>query len=300
MLYSGPAFSVTALGDGLVELKFDLAGESVNKLSKAALQDFDAATQAIAKDKSVQGVVVTSGKAVFIVGADITEFGAMFAAGEESIAKNVIEVNRMLSRFEDLPVPTVAAINGVCLGGGLELALACDYRVMSTAASVGFPEVKLGIFPGFGGSRAHAARDRHRQRGRVDLLRQRQEGRRGAEGRRGGRRRRARAAARCRDRDGEAGHRGPARLEGEARREARAGEAQQDRADDGVQLVARFRVGAGRPELSGADAGDQEHAGIGRARVATPRSRSRASISRRPRSRRRPTRWSAFSSPTRW
>ncbi len=152
MLYSGPAFSVTALGDGLVELKFDLAGESINKLSKAALQDFDAATQAIARDKGIQGVVVTSGKGVFIVGADITEFGAMFAAGEESIAKNVIEVNRMLSRFEDLPVPTVAAINGVCLGGGLELALACDYRVMSTAASVGFPEVKLGIFPGFGGS----------------------------------------------------------------------------------------------------------------------------------------------------
>ena len=152
MTYSGPAFSVSALGDGIVELKFDLAGESVNKLNKVALQDFDAATQAIAKDPAVKGVVVTSGKGVFIVGADITEFGAMFAAGEEAIAKNVVDVNRMFARFEDLPVPTIAAINGVCLGGGLELALACDYRVMSTAASVGFPEVKLGIFPGFGGS----------------------------------------------------------------------------------------------------------------------------------------------------
>jgi len=152
MLYSGPAFSVTALEDGIVELKFDLAGESVNKLSQAALRDFDAATQAIAKDGSVKGVVVTSGKGVFIVGADITEFGAMFAAGEEAIARGVLEVNRILCRFEDLPVPTVIAINGVCLGGGLELALAGDYRVMSTAASVGFPEVKLGIFPGFGGS----------------------------------------------------------------------------------------------------------------------------------------------------
>jgi len=152
MLYSGPAFSATALGDGLVELKFDLAGESVNKLSQAALKDLDAATQAIAKDASVKGVIVTSGKSVFIVGADVTEFGAMFAAGEESVAKGVLEVNRMLSRFEDLPVPTVVAINGICLGGGLELALACDYRAMSTAASVGFPEIKLGIFPGFGGS----------------------------------------------------------------------------------------------------------------------------------------------------
>ena len=152
MLYTGPAFSVAALGDGIVELKFDLAGESVNKLNQVALRDFAAATQAIAKDGNVRGVVVTSGKPVFIVGADVTEFGAMFAAGEEAIAKSVLEVNRMLCAFEDLPVPTVVAINGVCLGGGLELALACDYRVMSTAASVGFPEVKLGIFPGFGGS----------------------------------------------------------------------------------------------------------------------------------------------------
>ena len=152
MTYSGPAFSVSALGDGLVELKFDLAGESVNKLSATAIRDFDAATRAIAADPTVKGVVVTSGKAVFIVGADITEFGAMFAAGEEAVAKGVLEVNRVLCRFEDLAVPTVVAINGVCLGGGLELALAGDYRVMSTTASVGFPEVKLGIFPGFGGS----------------------------------------------------------------------------------------------------------------------------------------------------
>ncbi len=152
MLHSGPAFSVTTLGDGVVELKFDLAGESINKLSQAAILDFAVATQAIAADPGVRGVVVTSGKPVFIVGADITEFGAMFAAGEASIARGVREVNRILCRFEDLPVPTVIAINGICLGGGLELALAGDYRVMSTAATVGFPEVKLGIFPGFGGS----------------------------------------------------------------------------------------------------------------------------------------------------
>ena len=152
MLYSGPAFSATALDDGIVELKFDLAGDSVNKLNQAALKDLDAATQAIAKAPGVKGLILTSGKPVFIVGADVTEFTGMFAAGEEAVAKGVLEVNRMLSRFEDLPFPKVAAINGVCLGGGLELALACDYRVMSTAASAGFPEVKLGIFPGFGGS----------------------------------------------------------------------------------------------------------------------------------------------------
>jgi 3-hydroxyacyl-CoA dehydrogenase/enoyl-CoA hydratase/3-hydroxybutyryl-CoA epimerase/enoyl-CoA isomerase len=152
MLHSGPAFSAQALGDGIVELKFDLTGDSVNKLNQTALKDLDAATQAIAKAPGVKGVILTSGKPVFIVGADVTEFTGMFAAGEDAVAKGVLEVNRMLCRFEDLPVPTVAAINGICLGGGLELALACDYRVMSTAASAGFPEVKLGIFPGFGGS----------------------------------------------------------------------------------------------------------------------------------------------------
>jgi 3-hydroxyacyl-CoA dehydrogenase/enoyl-CoA hydratase/3-hydroxybutyryl-CoA epimerase/enoyl-CoA isomerase len=152
MIYSGSAISVTAVGDGIVELRIDLAGESINKLDQATLREFDAATQAIAKAGDVKGVIVTSGKGVFIVGADITEFGSMFAAGEEAVAAGVLEVNRMLSRFEDLPFPTVAAINGICLGGGTELVLACDYRVISTAGRIGLPEVKLGIFPGFGGT----------------------------------------------------------------------------------------------------------------------------------------------------
>ena len=120
MLHSGPAFSVTALDDGIVEVKFDLAGESVNKINALALQDFDAATQAIANDPSVKGIVLTSGKGVFIVGADITEFGAWFAAGPEGVVQHLESVHRILARFEDLPVPKVAAINGICLGGGTE------------------------------------------------------------------------------------------------------------------------------------------------------------------------------------
>ena len=84
MLHSGPAFSVTALDDGIVEVKFDLAGESVNKINALALQDFAAATQAIATDASVKGVILTSGKGVFIVGADITEFGALVRGGPDA------------------------------------------------------------------------------------------------------------------------------------------------------------------------------------------------------------------------
>ena len=152
MLHSGPAFSVTALDDGIVEVKFDLAGESVNKINALALEDFAAATQAIANDTSVKGIVLTSGKGVFVVGADITEFGRWFADGPDAIVRHLDNVHQILARFEDLPMPRVAAINGVCLGGGTELALACDFRVMSATANIGLPEVKLGIFPGFGGT----------------------------------------------------------------------------------------------------------------------------------------------------
>ena len=194
MLYSGPAFSATALGDGLVELKFDLAGESVNKLSQAALRDFDAATQALAKDASVKGVIVTSGKSVFIVGADVTEFGAMFAAGEESVAKGVLEVNRMLSRFEDLAGSQ---------GRGDQRRLPRRRTRARTRLrlprhvdrGVGrLPRSEARHFPGLRRQRAHAARDRRGQRDRVDLHRCGQEARRGAQGRCGGRRRGARGS----------------------------------------------------------------------------------------------------------
>lgn len=152
MIYSGSAISVSLLDDGIAELKFDLANESVNKFDRATLAELAAATDAIKADKNVKGVIVTSGKGVFIVGADITEFGALFSGGEEQIAGWAIEANKVFSAFEDLDVPKVAAINGFALGGGFEMCLACDYRVMSTAAKVGLPEVKLGIMPGFGGT----------------------------------------------------------------------------------------------------------------------------------------------------
>ncbi|MGB4344575.1 MAG: fatty acid oxidation complex subunit alpha FadB [Moraxellaceae bacterium] len=152
MIYSGSAISVSLLSDGIAELKFDLANESVNKFDRATLGELAAATDAIKADKNVKGVIVTSGKGVFIVGADITEFGALFSGGEEQIAQWVVDANKVFAAFEDLPVPTVAAINGFALGGGFEMTLACDYRVMSTVAKVGLPETKLGIMPGFGGT----------------------------------------------------------------------------------------------------------------------------------------------------
>lgn len=152
MIYSGSAISVSLLDDGIAELKFDLANESVNKFDRATLTELSKATEAIKANAGVKGVVVTSGKGVFIVGADITEFGEIFGGGEEQIAAWVADANKVFSGFEDLDIPKVVAINGFALGGGFEMCLACEYRVMSTVAKVGLPEVKLGIMPGFGGT----------------------------------------------------------------------------------------------------------------------------------------------------
>ncbi|WP_022956235.1 fatty acid oxidation complex subunit alpha FadB [Perlucidibaca piscinae] len=152
MIFSGTAIRVQALENGIAELTFDLAGESVNKFNATTVRELGEAAAAIKADASVKGVIVTSAKSVFIVGADITEFGGMFAEGEGRVAEWTLQANAMFNAFEDLPVPTVVAINGIALGGGFEMCLSCDYRVMSSAAKVGLPEVKLGLFPGFGGT----------------------------------------------------------------------------------------------------------------------------------------------------
>lgn len=89
---------------------------------------------------------------MFIVGADITEFVDNFKMADEELVAGNLDANKIFSDFEDLNVPTVAAINGIALGGGFEMCLSADYRVMSATAQVGLPEVKLGIYPGFGGT----------------------------------------------------------------------------------------------------------------------------------------------------
>ena len=152
MIYQGKALSASFLEDGIAELCFDLQGDSVNKFNRLTLEELGEATQALASESGLKGVVVTSGKPVFIVGADITEFTELFTLPDAELRGWLEQANAIFNAFEDLPVPTVAAINGVALGGGYEMCLACDFRVMSSAAVVGLPEVKLGINPGFGGT----------------------------------------------------------------------------------------------------------------------------------------------------
>lgn len=152
MIYEGKAITVKLLEDGIAELNFDLQGESVNKFNRVTLEDLNAAVQSLKANNEVKGLLVTSAKDCFIVGADITEFGAMFEADEETIAAGIAESNGIFNAIEDLPYPTVTAINGIALGGGFEMCLATDFRIMSEKAKVGLPEVKLGLIPGFGGT----------------------------------------------------------------------------------------------------------------------------------------------------
>lgn len=152
MIYAGVAITVSTLDEGLVEFKFDLQGESVNKFDRQTLTEFRAAVDAVRADSSVKAVVITSGKPVFIVGADITEFVENFKLPEDELIAANLEINQIFNDLEDLDVPTVVAINGIALGGGFELCMAADYRVMAETAKIGLPEVKLGIYPGFGGT----------------------------------------------------------------------------------------------------------------------------------------------------
>jgi len=145
------------LDAGIAELNFDLEGESVNKFNTHTVAELGEALDALEKAEGLKGVLVTSGKGVFIVGADITEFipmlgGQTAPAGDQSSGDHLSGNNGNFNRIEDFAVPFVVAINGFALGGGLEFCLACDYRVMSTAAKVGLPESKLGLIPGWGGT----------------------------------------------------------------------------------------------------------------------------------------------------
>lgn len=152
-MFQGQSLRVVALDEpGVYELCFDRVGENINKLDDRTVRELSEATRWLAAQAGLRGVLVTSAKDVFIVGADITEFTAKFSRPADEIAADIARNSNVFTVVEDLPVPTVVALNGYALGGGLEMALASSIRVMSTKAQIGVPEVTLGIFPGYGGT----------------------------------------------------------------------------------------------------------------------------------------------------
>ncbi|WP_425616771.1 3-hydroxyacyl-CoA dehydrogenase NAD-binding domain-containing protein [Anatilimnocola sp. NA78] len=138
---------------GIALLSVDLPGKSANVLSAAVVADLQSHLQTLRATPDLQGIILASGKpGTFIAGADIREF-----VGLMDQPTNVAELCRrgqtLLAQLTELAAVSVAAIDGVCLGGGLELALACDRRIVTTnpKTQLGLPEVKLGLIPGWGG-----------------------------------------------------------------------------------------------------------------------------------------------------
>jgi len=152
--------------DGILTLTIDLPGQSMNVINADFTADLAAAIDTIKADASIKGVVVTSGKASgFMAGADLKGMGGLTGGGGESSGGSgtsrmavlfdaVYRLNRLFRDLETCGKPVAAAINGLALGGGLELALACHYRVCSDNPKValGLPEVLVGLFPGAGGT----------------------------------------------------------------------------------------------------------------------------------------------------
>ena len=152
--------------DGVALLTWDMPGRSMNVLTPDVIQELSDAVETIAADPAIKGAVITSGKETFSGGADLAMLQGMRgeyvriakAEGEEAAMKAFYDGSRRLSqiyrRLETCGKPFAAAINGVCLGGAFELALACHHRVMADAdkARVGLPEIKVGLFPGAGGT----------------------------------------------------------------------------------------------------------------------------------------------------
>lgn len=121
-----------------------------NALSSPVMTEIEQIFGEMASSKEVKVVVFTGAGTFFITGADIREIAAIGSAkqGEDLTAKG----QGIFNKIERLSKPVIAAINGACLGGGLELAMACHMRVASERARFGQPEINLGIIPGFGGT----------------------------------------------------------------------------------------------------------------------------------------------------
>jgi 3-hydroxyacyl-CoA dehydrogenase/enoyl-CoA hydratase/carnithine racemase len=136
-------------------ITFDLPGKGANILSRAVLDESAALLDELAQRNDLAGLVFQSGKAgTFIAGADIREFLASLGAPKSEVVAMCRRGQTLFARLSELPLVTVAAIDGICVGGGAELASWCDRRVMSSQSKteIGFPEVKLGLYPGWGGT----------------------------------------------------------------------------------------------------------------------------------------------------
>ena len=143
-------FKLTRDGDGIAWLLFDREGASANTLSADVMEEFDSVLSALESQRPTGLVVRSAKKSGFIAGADVNEFRG--AADPQAVETAIGRAHAVIDRLEAWKIPTVAVIHGFCLGGGLEVALACQMRIAIEDARFGFPEVMLGLHPGLGGT----------------------------------------------------------------------------------------------------------------------------------------------------
>ncbi len=125
--------------------------KKLNALNKATIQELHDAFAKADLDKNTRVIILTgSGEKAFVAGADISEFADFDVAEGANLAKQGQEL--LFDFIENLATPVIAAVNGFALGGGLELAMACHFRIASDNAKMGLPEVSLGVIPGYGGT----------------------------------------------------------------------------------------------------------------------------------------------------
>ena len=164
MTFSNFTFDTDA--DGIALVTWNMPGRSMNVIDAKVMEELAAIVERVATDAAIKGAVLTSGKDAFCAGADLTMLETQsrtFAdltksQGEEAANKRLFEESRKLSqiarRMETCGKPWVAAINGTAMGGGFELALACHHRIAADndKTRLGLPEIKVGLFPGGGGT----------------------------------------------------------------------------------------------------------------------------------------------------
>lgn len=150
-LYSDKSLRVVALDGGVLEIVLDRQSEPVNTVDRSLLTALDVVMSTVVTQET-KGVLISSAKSGFLAGANLDVLQDMQTATHEDRLEFLHFMDRVLTRLEDLQIPSVSAINGHALGGGLEVALSTDCRVAATDAKLGFPEIGFGILPGGTGS----------------------------------------------------------------------------------------------------------------------------------------------------
>jgi 3-hydroxyacyl-CoA dehydrogenase/enoyl-CoA hydratase/3-hydroxybutyryl-CoA epimerase len=143
-------FKLTRDADGIAWLLFDCEGASANTLSADVIEELDLVLAALESQRPTGVVIRSAKKSGFIAGADVNEFRG--ATDPRAVETGIGRAHQVIDRLEALKIPTVAVVHGFCLGGGLEVALACQSRIAIDGARFGFPEVMLGLHPGLGGT----------------------------------------------------------------------------------------------------------------------------------------------------